>query len=189
MSEATAPVAPETKAPAEAKKPVPKPKEVKPTIWSRRDFFTNVGWIWALGGTLLAVLFSLRFLFPRVIYEPPAVFKAGYPEEYPPGSVSDKWQSEFRTVLVRRETGEFYALFMKCTHLGCTPVWLGPENKFKCPCHGSGFTRDGVNYEGPAPRALERFEVTVADDGQLLVNRAKKFLYESGEWENSLLAV
>jgi cytochrome b6-f complex iron-sulfur subunit len=128
-------------------------------------------------------------LFPRVIYEPPAVFKAGYPEEYPPGSVSTKWQPEFRTVLVRRETGEFYALFMKCTHLGCTPVWLGPENKFKCPCHGSGFTRDGNNYEGPAPRALERFEVTVADDGQILVNRAKKFLYESGEWENSYLTV
>ena len=40
-----------------------------------------------------------------------------------------------------------------CTHLGCTPNWLEAEQKFKCPCHGSGFYKDGINFEGPAPAA------------------------------------
>ena len=36
------------------------------------------------------------------------------------------------------------------------PNWLDGEQKFKCPCHGSGFYMTGVNFEGPAPRPLER---------------------------------
>ena len=58
-----------------------------------------------------------------------------------------------------------------CTHLGCTPNWLEAENKFKCPCHGSGFYMSGINFEGPAPRPLERVTVSLADDGQVLVDK------------------
>ena len=54
-----------------------------------------------------------------------------------------------------------------CTHLGCTPNWLSEENKFKCPCHGSGYYMNGVNFEGPTPRPLERFAVTVDPTGML----------------------
>ncbi len=36
-----------------------------------------------------------------------------------------------------------------CTHLGCTPDWKPSENKFKCPCHGSGYDPEGINFEGP----------------------------------------
>ena len=60
-----------------------------------------------------------------------------------------------------------------CTHLGCTPNWLAAQNKFKCPCHGSGYYVSGINFEGPAPRPLERREIAVsADDGQLIVDKA-----------------
>ena len=75
------------------------------------------------------------------------------------------------------------ALITTCTHLGCTPNWLASENKFKCPCHGSGFYRSGVNFEGPAPRPLERARITLADDGQILVDKSVKYQQEKGEWE------
>src|SRR5205807_2438974 len=65
---------------------------------------------------------------------------------------------------------------------GGTPRWLTAENKFKCPCHGSGFYKTGVNFEGPAPRPLERLRITRAEDGQLLIDKGVKYLYEKGEW-------
>src|SRR5262249_36432200 len=70
----------------------------------------------------------------------------------------------------------FYAIFAKCTHLGCTPRWLKTEQKFKCPCHGSGYYINGLNFEGPAPRPMDRFKISVGDDGQLIVD--KSVLYE-----------
>ena len=71
-----------------------------------------------------------------------------------------------------REAEGIYAIFAKCTHLGCTPRWLAAENKFKCPCHGSGFYKSGINFEGPAPRPLERVRITMAEDGQIVSTRA-----------------
>ena len=56
------------------------------------------------------------------------------------------------------------------------------EKKFKCPCHGSGFRSSGMNFEGPAPRPLERFRIFQASDGQIIVDKNKKFNYEKGEW-------
>jgi cytochrome b6-f complex iron-sulfur subunit len=77
-----------------------------------------------------------------------------------------------------------YALSTVCTHLGCTPNWLEAEQKFKCPCHGSGYYKSGINFEGPTPRPLERFAISLADDGQILVDKSRKFQYEKGEWDN-----
>ena len=77
-----------------------------------------------------------------------------------------------------------YALSTVCTHLGCTPNWLSAENKFKCPCHGSGFYKTGINFEGPAPRPLERYRISLAEDGQILIDKSKKFQQEKGEWNN-----
>ena len=85
------------------------------------------------------------------------------------GEVSEKFKKEFRVWIIRNQEG-FYAIFAKCTHLGCTPRWLAAENKFKCPCHGSGYYKDGVNFEGPAPRPMDRVRITRAEDGQILVD-------------------
>ncbi len=76
------------------------------------------------------------------------------------------------------------ALSTTCTHLGCTPNWLEREQKFKCPCHGSGYFISGVNFEGPAPRPLERWALSVGDDGQLVVDKSRSFHAERGEWSN-----
>jgi cytochrome b6-f complex iron-sulfur subunit len=118
-----------------------------------------------------------------VLFEPPQSFKAGFPGEYNVGEVDTRWKDAFGVWLVRQPEG-FYALIAVCTHLGCSPNWLPAENKFKCPCHGSGFYRTGINFEGPAPRPLERARIVLADDGQILVDKSVKFQQEKGEWSN-----
>lgn len=149
-----------------------KKEENKRGIWSRRDFFTRLGW----GGFGIFGLFTLlgfiRSAFPRVRFEPPTRFKAGDPKDFVLGEVNEKFKQEFRVWIIREEAG-LYALFAKCTHLGCTPRWLPAENKFKCPCHGSGFFKDGTNFEGPAPRPLDRFKIELAEDGQIVVDKSK----------------
>src|SRR5512144_1404772 len=117
-----------------------------------------------------------RFMFPNVLNEPPQQFKAGFPNEYGMG-VDERWKEKFGVWLVRtaedidQHASGFYALSTTCTHLGCTPNYLSAENKFKCPCHGSGFRTTGVNCEGPAPRPLERVRIVLAEDGQILVDK------------------
>ena len=150
-------------------------------LWSRRDFFGRLSWIGFgvfSGVTLLA---AVRSAFPRILFRPPATFKAGKPSDFSVGEVSEKFKKEFRVWVIREANG-LYALFAKCTHLGCTPRWLSVEEKFKCPCHGSGFRKSGINFEGPAPRPLERYRITMNDTGEIVIDRSVKYLYEKGEW-------
>ena len=154
-------------------------REKKKGIWSRRDFFTRLGW----GGFgvfgFLSLVGFLRSAFPRVLFQPPTKFKAGNPNDYVLGEVNERFKQEYRVWIVREESG-LYALFAKCTHLGCTPRWLPAENKFKCPCHGSGFFKDGTNFEGPAPRPLDRFKIEVGEDGQLVVDKGIVYRMNAG---------
>ena len=87
------------------------------------------------------------------------------------GEVSEKYKQDQRDWIVREETG-IYAIFAKCTHLGCTPRWLTAENKFKCPCHGSGFFKAGLNLKGRRRGRWISFKLTVGDDGQLVVDKS-----------------
>ena len=93
--------------------------------------------------------------------------------------VSEKYKQDERVWIIREEQG-IYVLFAKCTHLGCTPRWLAAEDKFKCPCHGSGFYKSGMNFEGPAPRPLDRFGVSLNETGQLVVDKSKVFKMRPG---------
>jgi len=159
-------------APVRGRGPIADPPEDTPnTIWTRRDVFTAAGWgaVLAYLGTVL--LAFTRFMFPRVLFEPNPVFEAGPPESYLVGIVDERFKNEKRVWIVRTEEG-FYALLAICTHLGCTPNWLKAEDKFKCPCHGSGFKRDGANFEGPAPRPLDRVKIVRTPEGNLVVDRS-----------------
>ncbi|MGD9646153.1 MAG: ubiquinol-cytochrome c reductase iron-sulfur subunit [Pirellulales bacterium] len=136
--------------------------------------------LWGLG--------TARFMFPNVLIEPPSTFKVGPPTDFPPGGVSEKFKAQFGVWVVNGEYNgqqQLYALRTVCTHLGCTPNWLEGEQKFKCPCHGSGFYKDGINFEGPAPRPLERYAIRLADDGQLEIDKSKKFQEELGQWRDA----
>ena len=151
--------------------------------------FTSMGLtslLWTLGFT--------RFMFPNVLTEPPTKFKVGFPAGYSPGQVEAKYKAQFGVWVIRWEyegESQIYALKSVCTHLGCTPNWLEGEQKFKCPCHGSGFYKNGMHFEGPAPRPLERYAIRVADDGQLEVDKSRKFMEEVGQWTdpNSYVSV
>ncbi len=172
-------------APAVAPK---KPKQDRapeddPGIWriNRRNFLTVAGWGAFFVFLATSTVATLRMMFPRVLYEPPSAFKAGLPDDYRVGEVSEKYKDDYRVWIVREAEG-FYALSAICTHLGCTPRWLEADNKFKCPCHGSGYRKSGINFEGPAPRPLERLKISLGDDGQILVDRNIKFRFENGDW-------
>jgi len=163
------------------------PFEPPPLPTRREVFWKALGWgnfAWA-GFTGVAMLIS--FLMKRAPFEPKQIFKVGFPEEYPNNSVSEAFKKTNRIWLCNEEyegRQMLYALSTICTHLGCTPNWLEGDQKFKCPCHGSGFYPSGINFEGPAPRPLERFKIFVGDDGQVVVDKTKKFQQEKGEWED-----
>ncbi len=150
----------------------------------RKSFLSwlSVGWLAfaaAMGGFVTMIG---RFLFPNVLFEPPQSFTIGYPDDFQIGVVDERFKDS-RGIWVIRVYGGLYALSTVCTHLGCTPNWLITDNKFKCPCHGSGFRKSGVNFEGPAPRPLERFRITLTEDGQVFVDKSVKFQYEKGQWD------
>ena len=58
----------------------------------------------------------------------------------------------------------FMALYQRCVHLGCRVPWCTASTRFECPCHKSRYNRWGEWQDGPAPRGLDRFNVTVAED-------------------------
>ena len=121
----------------------------------------------------------LRFFLPRTLFEPPTVFKIGYPSDYALG-VDTKWQQKYR-IWVDRSPDRIFVIYARCTHLGCTPDWKASENKFKCPCHGSGYDNEGVNFEGPAPRPMDRAHVELAPDGQIIVDTSRLYQWPKGQ--------
>jgi len=163
---------------------------------SRRSFFALVGWGGFVIATAIALFQSVRFIFPNATYETPAAVKYGPPSDLAVGSttvfISDR-------VVINRDPDGIYAFNLICTHLGCTPrsfpdvtsdlVAQGilsikdPQTGqaatrqnpalpgFKCPCHGSRYFRDSINFFGPAPRPMDHIRVEVAPDGKLLVDR------------------
>jgi cytochrome b6-f complex iron-sulfur subunit len=152
---------------------------------TRRQFnWLALAWTAFATATTAGLAATFRFMFPNVLFEPPTVFKAGLPESYKPGDVDERYKEKFGVWIVRTEENTIYVLSTVCTHLGCPPNWLPAEQKFKCPCHGSGYYKNGINFEGPTPRPLERFKVTLAEDGQLVVDKNRKFQYEKGEWKD-----
>jgi cytochrome b6-f complex iron-sulfur subunit len=172
-------------APATAATPAGKAGKAVP----RRAFISWMGLAWtAFTASMVATATATgRFMFPNVLFEPPATFKAGLPDEIQEGQVDERFKQKFGVWLVKDidvQTGAhgIYALSTVCTHLGCTPDWLPAAQKFKCPCHGSGYYKNGINFEGPTPRPLERFAIKLADDGQIEVDKNTKFQYEKGQW-------
>jgi cytochrome b6-f complex iron-sulfur subunit len=131
--------------------------------------------IWtAVWGYLTAnFLMFLRFFFPRALFEPNTVHNIGYPSDFGIG-VDEKFKQAYR-IWVVKEPPRLFCIFAKCTHLGCTPDWKPAENKFKCPCHGSGYTPEGINFEGPAPRPMDRAHVELNAQGEIIVDTSRLY--------------
>ena len=120
----------------------------------------------------------LRFFLPRTLFEPKTSFTIGYPSDFGFG-VDTKFQNAHRIWVVRNTEGIF-VISAICTHLGCTPDWKASENKFKCPCHGSGYDSEGINFEGPAPRPMDRASVELDAEGQIVVDVGKLHSWPKG---------
>jgi len=157
-------------------------------LWGRRDLVTRAGWFATLATLAVATGGFVRLLFRRAPLEPPSVFHAGTIADYQPGKVSDRFVRAWRVFIVH-DGERLFALQAKCTHLGCTPRWYGLETKFKCPCHGSGFHADGVNFEGPAPRPLERVKIWQDSAGQIWADVDKRFEYPRRDVPDAFVAV
>ena len=136
---------------------------------------------WAAFAAFMTAWFIafFRFFLPRTLFEPATSFKIGYPADYGLG-VDTKFQQKYR-IWVDRTPDRIFVIYARCTHLGCTPDWKPAENKFKCPCHGSGYDSEGVNFEGPAPRPMDRAKVEIAPDGQILVDVSKLYQWPKGQ--------
>src|SRR5260370_4935715 len=164
---------------------------------SRRSFLAIAGWVGFTGASAIALYQSLKFVFPNATYEDPPAFKADPPSAYDIGSTTvliDK------RVVINHDPNDFYAISLICTHLRCTPPYFQhvtsdlvdaatsiskdpdtghPATKpnpalpgFKCPCHGSRYFRDAVNFFGPAPPPMHRVHPAEAPDRKLLIDRS-----------------
>ena len=152
----------------------------------RRDFLINLGIGAGVAGIATQAAASLRSLLPNVSYDAPTTVKVGLPAEFPDGL---KFLPEQR-LFVFREGRVFHAVSAVCTHLGCTvraealpqPVTmevggapLRVTHRFACPCHGSKYSGDGKVVDGPAPKPLAWYQLSISpDDGQLVVDLASE---------------
>ncbi|MBP7934539.1 MAG: ubiquinol-cytochrome c reductase iron-sulfur subunit [Phycisphaerae bacterium] len=136
----------------------------------------GAGWLALAGSGAVAALATARFMFPNASEEPDPRVAAGPVDSYarmPAGTVDERRKKD--GVWLVRLPDRLVALSTACTHLGCILNWIPGERRFACPCHGSGFALDGTNTEGPAPRPMDRFGVSVVD-GLVVVDRSRRFL-------------
>lgn len=164
--------------------PVAKPVRTRPLL-TRRLFI--LGGFWSTLGLALVGLLgpSLDFSWPRKVAG--ATRKVFISADRVPRPGDEPVRiPEGRFFLVNLQTGVtpqgeetpggLLALWQKCTHLGCTVPWrpdftfLGRTGWFRCPCHGSTFTKEGgILVSGPASRPMDRFPVEVREDGSVVV--------------------
>jgi cytochrome b6-f complex iron-sulfur subunit len=155
----------EPKKPAESKDAVVASAKNEPT---RREFLNDIA-ASALGiAGLGSMVVTYQYFSPNVLFEPPTTFRAGNPDLYPMNSVT--FLQDQQVYIVRTDNG-FYAVSAVCTHLGCITQWKPDQDQIACPCHGSKFKLDGTKIEGPAPRPLPHFSITLTADGELQVDK------------------
>lgn len=152
---------------------------------SRRRFILGSFWT-GLGVTLLgSVGIFLDFFYPRGVAGFGGPVSAGKvstlavgadPKEFPVGQF---WLVNLDPAETR--PGEdsagsgLLALWRKCPHLGCSVPWRSgfdfrdEKGWFRCPCHGSTYTKSGVRVFGPAPRSMDTMKIEIDDAGNITV--------------------
>ncbi len=83
------------------------------------------------------------------------------------GSAALVQYSNSALLVARTAQDSFTALTAICTHQGCTIT--GYSNQvYMCPCHGSRFGTNGSVIQGPASRALQKYQTQFANN-QLVI--------------------
>lgn len=181
---------------------------------TRRQFLLIMGSLAALGSVILGGFKVLGFMFPGATGEAPLQFKTnttspavtlesltgGIVDGKPRNVTNVQSITAERVTLVLDEAG-IYAVYLVCTHLGCTPNYVTDvvsgtavaagvadargvrpasaqiPNGWACPCHGSRYFIDSTNFYGPAPRPMDWVSVEVAPDGYFVVDRGNIVAY------------
>jgi len=74
-------------------------------------------------------------------------------------------------LLIHHEDQSWVALDAVCTHMACTVAYDPAQTKIVCACHGGVYdAKTGDALEGPPPRGLTRFDVTVTQ-GSVTIRR------------------
>jgi cytochrome b6-f complex iron-sulfur subunit len=130
----------------------------------RRDMLGLLS-LWTMATTLLfATLGIVRMPKAAVLPSPSKKFRVTIPDTLPPG---EAFVPPGRSTALFRDAEGVYAISIVCTHLGC--IVKPTAEGFECPCHGSGFARDGAVVRGPAPQPLSWLSVS-ASGGTVVVD-------------------
>lgn len=128
-----------------------------PEPMPRRDLLGLLS-LWSMATALLfATIGILRLPKAAVLSSPSKRFRVTIPETLPAG---EAFVPPGRSVALFKDGEGVHAISIVCTHLGC--IVQPTAEGFACPCHGSGFAKDGSVTKGPAPRALSWLKVSMA---------------------------
>src|SRR6202142_3233496 len=128
---------------------------------SRRDFLRGG---WKLGGTLLfgaAAYTGYEALRPLSTGATGAKITVGTVASF---SANTSTYVAAGRMYVVNANDYLFALSQKCPHLGCPVPFCGSSGRFECPCHGSVYDLAGEYIAGPAPRGMDRYQVTLEGD-------------------------
>jgi cytochrome b6-f complex iron-sulfur subunit len=89
--------------------------------------------------------------------------------EYPADALP-KARAVYPTNILAGMQAGLVALYQKCPHLDCRVPSCLTSQWFECPCHGSQYNQVGEKKAGPAPRGMDRFPITIAGNGDVVVN-------------------
>lgn len=151
----------------QAQTPEPEDQPGGPEEGMDRRRFLNTTWK-ALGVVLIAegVWTSYDLLNPKAA-SGGGVIDAGPVSDFvEEGSVRYFLNGRF---YVTNHEGGLRALYQKCPHLGCRVPFCSTSQEFECPCHGSVYNVIGEYVAGPAPRGMDRFEISI-HGGRVLVD-------------------
>jgi cytochrome b6-f complex iron-sulfur subunit len=156
----------------EEPKAATRPRPVSRREFFRRSLLASVGLFSAQFGAA-----SLAFLWPNLRGGFGSIIDLGMTPDDVKGQIDSGNQPFYygagRFYLVKYEVEpvpEEYselvneglmALYQKCVHLGCRVPFCLQSQWFECPCHGSKYNSAGEYRDGPAPRGMDRFAVTV----------------------------
>jgi Rieske Fe-S protein len=181
---------------------------------TRRQFLFLMGGLAAVGSLVLGGVKLLGFMFPAATNDAPLKIKTNTTNpaltfDQLTGGVSAgkanngtavKSITADRVTIVLDDAG-IYAVYLICTHLGCTPNYTtnvtsgsgvsddvakargareGAQkipDGWACPCHGSRYFIDSTNFYGPAPRPMDWVDIQVAPDGYFVIDRGNIVAY------------
>jgi cytochrome b6-f complex iron-sulfur subunit len=141
-------------------KPGKKRSRFDPEPMPRRDFL-GLSALAAMAGAFLFSMFGmLKLPKAAVSASPSKKFNVTIPDTLPE---DEAFVPPGRSVALFRDAEGVFAISTICTHLGC--VVKATTKGFECPCHGSGFRKDGTVVKGPAPKPLPWLKVSKSGSG------------------------